>query len=100
MHPMSPETFYIIEGEYEFMLSEKSLMDKSGDTIFFPKGTPHRFEVGRKGGHALIMSPPELEHYFFKVGELFSKGKVSYKTESNIAEQYGQTFLDNRNHWK
>ncbi len=46
------------------------------------------------------MSPPELEHYFFKVGELFGKGKVSYKTESNIAEQYGQIFLDNRNHWK
>jgi quercetin dioxygenase-like cupin family protein len=100
MHPMGPETFYIIEGEYDFTLGEKSLMGKSGDTIFAPKGTPHRFEVGPKGGHALIISPPELEHYFFKVSELFNKGNISYKAESNIAEQYGQVFLDNRKHWK
>ena len=46
MHPMGPETFYIIEGEYESILGEKSLMGKTGDTIFVPKGTPHRFEVG------------------------------------------------------
>ena len=39
MHPMGPETFYIIEGEYEFMLGEKSLMGKSEDTIYVPKGT-------------------------------------------------------------
>ena len=100
MHPMGPETFYIIEGEYDFALGEKLLMGKSGDTIFVPKGTPHRFEVGHTGGHALIISPPELEHYFFKVSELFNKGKISYKAESNIAEQYGQVFLDNRKHWK
>ena len=49
MHPMGPETFYIIEGEYEFVVGEKSLSGKSGDTIFVPKGTPHRFEVGHKG---------------------------------------------------
>jgi hypothetical protein len=56
--------------------------------------------VGRKGGHALVISPPESEHYFFKVSELFSKGKVAYKMESNIAEQYGQVFLHDTKHWK
>jgi quercetin dioxygenase-like cupin family protein len=37
MHPLGPETFYIIEGEYEFVLNEKSLIGKSGDTIFVLK---------------------------------------------------------------
>ncbi len=100
IHPMGPETFYIIQGEYEFVLGEKSLMGKSGDTIFVPKGISHRFKVGHKGGHALIISPPELEYYFFKFSELPSKDNISYKTESNIAEQYGQVFLDNTKHWK
>jgi quercetin dioxygenase-like cupin family protein len=45
-------------------------MGKPGDIIFVPKEAPHRFVVGHKGGHALVISPPELEFYFFKVNYL------------------------------
>jgi quercetin dioxygenase-like cupin family protein len=100
IHPKGSETFYIIEGDYEFILDKESLTSKPGDVIFVPKGTPHRFVVGYKGGHALVISPPELEFYFFKVSELLDKGEVSHMTESNIAKQYGQVFLDSTNHWK
>lgn len=99
-HPNGSETFYIIEGNYEFILDEKSIIGKPGDTIFVPKEVPHRFVVGEKGGHALVISPPELEFYFFKVSELLEKGEVSYQIESNIGKQYGQVFLDNTKHWK
>ena len=37
MHPMGPETFYIIEGEYEFVVGEKSLSGKSGGYNFCSK---------------------------------------------------------------
>jgi len=100
MHPKGSETFYIIEGDYEFILGEESLTGKPGDVILVPKGTPHRFVVGHKGGHTLVISPPELEFYFFKISELLDKGKVSHMTESNIGKQYGQVFLDSTNHWK
>lgn len=70
LHPNGSETFYIIEGNYEFILDEKSIIGKPGDTIFVPKEVPHRFVVGEKGGHALVISPPELEFYFFKVNYL------------------------------
>jgi quercetin dioxygenase-like cupin family protein len=100
MHPKGSETFYIIEGEYEFILGGESLAGKPGDVIFVPKGTPHRFVVGHKGGHALVISPPELEFYFFKVSELLDKGEVSHMTESTMGKQYGQVFLDTTNHWK
>ncbi len=72
----------------------------SGDVIFIPKGIPHRFTVGNKGGHSPIISPPELEFYFFKVSELLKRGEVSDETESNIGEQYGPVFLDYIKHWK
>src|SRR5919112_964279 len=94
MHPRGTETFYIIEGHYEFILNEKPLIGNSGDIIFVPKGIPHRFAVGQKGGHALIISPPDLEFYFLKVSELLIKGEVSSAKESSIGEQYGQVFLD------
>ncbi len=101
IYPKGSETFYIVEGDYEFIVDGKSVMGKPGDVIFVPKGDPHRFVVGYKGGHALVISPPELEFYFFKVSELLlDKGKVSYETESSIGKQYGQVFLDNTKHWK
>ena len=100
MHPKGSETFYIIEGDYEFILDGESLLGKPGDVIFVPKATPHRFVVGHNGGHALVISPPDLEFYFLKVSELLNKGEVSNMTESNIGKQYGQVFLDSTNHWK
>lgn len=100
MHPKGPEIFYIIEGDYEFVLDTKSIMGKSGDVIFVPQGAPHRFVVGKNGGHALVISPPDLEFYFFKVSELLARGTVSYETESDIGKQYGQVLLDSANHWK
>jgi hypothetical protein len=42
--------------------------------------------VGYKGGHALLISPPEFEFYFFKVSELLDKAQVSYETESIIGK--------------
>ena len=100
IHPKGSETFYIVEGDYEFILDGKSVTGKPGDEIFVPKGAPHRFVVRYKGGHALVISPPELEFYFFKVSELLDRGQVSYETESSIGTQYGQVFLDNTKHWK
>ena len=100
-HPRGSETFYIVEGDYEFILDGKSVMGKPGDVIFVPKEIPHRFVVGDKGGHALVISPPELEFYFFKVSELLlGKDEISYETEENIGRQYGQVFLDNTKHWQ
>ena len=100
IHPKGSETFYIVEGSYEFILDGNSIMGKPGDVIFVPKGVPHRFVVGEKRGHALVISPPNLEFYFFKVSELLEKGEVAYETESSIGKQYGQVFLDNTKHWK
>jgi len=70
IHPKGSETFYIVDGDYEFILDGKSVTVKPGDVIFVPEGVPHRFIVGYKGGHALVISPPELEFYFFKVNYL------------------------------
>jgi len=90
----------MIDGEYELILDDKPIMAKAGDVIIVPKDAPHRFVTGKKGGHAFVISPPELEFYFWKVGELLAKGDVSYETEFDIAKQFGQVFLDSTKHWK
>ncbi len=45
-HPKGSEAFYIIEGDYEFLLDEKVITGKSRDVIFVPKGITHRITVG------------------------------------------------------
>ena len=57
-HPKGPETFYIVKGDYEFILGDKSIKAKSGDVICVPTGSPHRFVAGKNGGHTLVISPP------------------------------------------
>ena len=100
MHPKGPETFYIIDGDYEFILDTKSIIAKAGDVVVVPTDAPHRFVTGDKGGHAFVISPPDLEFYFWEVGKLLAKGEVTFETESDIAKQYGQVFLDSTKHWK
>ena len=100
VHPKGSETFYIVEGNYEFILDGQSIIGRPGDVIFVPKEVPHKFIVGDKGGHAVVISPPDLEFYFFKVSELLGKDEVSYEIESSIGRQYGQVFLSNTKHWK
>ncbi|MDE1827439.1 MAG: cupin domain-containing protein [Thaumarchaeota archaeon] len=99
MHPKGAESFYIIKGEYEFVLGDKTLKAKTGDVVTVPKDTPHKFKVGNSGGQVLITSPPHLENYFSQVSDLLSKGDVSWETEFSIAKQYGQVFLENAGHW-
>ena len=98
-HPLGPETFYIIEGDYEFTLNDKLIMAKSGDVICVPINTPHKFVTGKKGGHVIVVSPPNLEFYFWEVGKLLEKETVSFEQESEIAKKHGQIFLDDTKHW-
>lgn len=100
LHPKGNECFYIVKGKYKFVLGTKLVDAAPGDVVLVPKDVPHKFTVGHDGGEVLIISPPDLENYFSQVSDLLRKGDVSWETESNIARQYGQVFLENTNHWK
>jgi quercetin dioxygenase-like cupin family protein len=98
-HPAGPETFCIVEGEYEFFLDGKSTQAKASDVVCVPTGARHRFLTGANGGHAIVISPPNLEFYFWEVSKLLEKGTVSFEKESGIGKKYGQIFLDGSKHW-
>ena len=52
-HPWD-ETFYVIRGDVEFMIADKSQIAKSGTLVHLPAGTIHSFRCGREG--ALMIS--------------------------------------------
>jgi mannose-6-phosphate isomerase-like protein (cupin superfamily) len=101
LHTRGNECFYIVKGNYKFVLGNESINAVQGDIVIVPKNTPHKFTTGNDGGEVLIISPPDLENYFYEVSVLLKKGgDVPWETESSIAQQYGQIFLENTNHWK
>ncbi len=45
LHREHSETIYVIEGEAEMLLGDRTINIKKGDYIFIPKNTPHKVEV-------------------------------------------------------
>lgn len=98
-HPAGPETFSVLEGDYEFFLDGESIKAKVGNVICVPTGASHRFVTGSKGGRVTVISPPNLEFYFWEVSKLLAKGNVSFEQESEIGRKYGQIFSEGSKHW-
>lgn len=69
---MDEEVFYILEGEFEFVLNDLASPFKAlpGSVIHVPSNALHTFKnVGNKMGKMIvIVTPGQLEQYFKKVG--------------------------------
>lgn len=100
VHPQAPEAYYILEGEYSIKCDKQIYQAKTGDFVFIPKGIPHTYKSGPKGGKVLVILPAGLEKYFTEVASILKTGqKVKWELEQEIARRYGQEFLDSLKHW-
>jgi mannose-6-phosphate isomerase-like protein (cupin superfamily) len=99
IHPRGPEAFYILAGEYTFHRGEEIIFARPGNGVVIPAGVPHRYRVGSSGGLALVVAPPGLEHYFFRIAGRLSAGPVSLEEEFAVAAEAGQEFVERSGHW-
>lgn len=99
IHPRGPESFFIIEGSYTFVRNDETITLAAGQAVCIPAGTPHRYTVGPAGGRAIVICPPDLEHYFQTVAGLLEHKTLPVAEEFAIASRYGQDFLDSSSHW-
>ncbi len=44
LHPKQQETYEVLEGEAEFILGNKKIVVRQGETIDIPFNTPHTFK--------------------------------------------------------
>ena len=59
VHHREDETFYLIEGELEVNVGERTVQATSGATVFTPRGIPHRLQVGpHRPVHYLVLYTP------------------------------------------
>jgi quercetin dioxygenase-like cupin family protein len=86
IHTLEDETFYIVEGSFEFWVGGQIILANPGDTIFAPRHVPHAWRcVSQGGGRAFGMATPgeNFEQFFVALGGMGLRGKP---TPSQIAD--------------
>lgn len=100
VHPLGPESFLVLEGEYTFVRGPSTIVAHPGQAVTVPAGVPHRYVVGPAGGRVLVVTPPHLDQYFARVAARLAAGPVPLEEEFAIATEFGQDLLDREGHWR
>ncbi|MGV3492009.1 MAG: cupin domain-containing protein [Devosia sp.] len=87
-HQFSAETWYLIEGEVEFHVGDKSFVGGPGTFVSVDSGQPHGFVAKSNGKLLVIFQPGGYEHFFMEWNETqVPKGPEAGKLEN----KYGVT---------
>jgi mannose-6-phosphate isomerase-like protein (cupin superfamily) len=71
VHHREDESFYVLEGEFEFLVGKEALRVGAGALLYFPKGTLHAHRgVGEGVGRILLTQTPGglYERFFEEAG--------------------------------
>ncbi|MCW0214281.1 MAG: cupin domain-containing protein [Pseudonocardia sp.] len=68
VHSREHELWYVLDGEFRFLLGDALIHQPTGGLAFGPRGTPHTFQnVGTTRGRLLVITGPAgLEDFFLE----------------------------------
>lgn len=71
VHHAEDESFYVVEGQFEFQAGGRTMRAKEGSFVYVPRGTAHSFKnVGKKTGRAVtFVTPGGFETFFEEAGQ-------------------------------
>jgi quercetin dioxygenase-like cupin family protein len=66
IHSREDETYYLLEGEIEFLLGEETIVAGPGDFVSVPRGNVHRFQNTGTDTARLVLTftPAGIERWF------------------------------------
>lgn len=65
VHTREDEAFYLIDGDVEFQVGERTLRATPGTFVFLPRGVPHAFRVLTPTARLLVLlTPGGFERFF------------------------------------
>jgi mannose-6-phosphate isomerase-like protein (cupin superfamily) len=91
VHEKENETYYVLEGEFEFVCGEARVTGGPGTFVFAPRGLPHRYKnIGAAPGRVLFgFTPGGIEAFFAELG---AAKELNPQIMVEIAGRYGITF--------
>ena len=97
------ETWYMLEGELDWFIGDRSLKAKAGDFLHTPRGVPHRFgnSSDRPARMLLTYAPAGFEQWFLDIGAPAGAGATppprpgpeQIKRAVEAASRYGVQFV-------
>ncbi|MGZ4131047.1 MAG: cupin domain-containing protein [Actinomycetota bacterium] len=71
-HPGFDETFYVVDGEWEFTAADRTIVAERGTVVHLPRGIFHSFRsTGRLDGRLIgIAVPGGIEDFFAEAARL------------------------------
>lgn len=72
VHLGQDEIFYVLDGEYAFLVGEEQFRLRTGDSVFLPRNVPHAWtQVSPRGKMTVTMQPAgKLEEFFVAMAAL------------------------------
>lgn len=97
IHHREDETFFVIEGEFEFICGGERTTGGPGTVARLPRGVSHRFaNIGDTPGRVLVtITPSGFEDFFAEVGALPPEQQKEMAKLGAIASRYGLEFVAN-----
>lgn len=96
VHSREDETFYVLSGEMQARIGDEYHTLRAGDSVFLPRGIPHRLANVSSAPAELIMliHPPALENFFVEIDRITSEGPPSPEVMREAAARYGVTIME------
>lgn len=98
VHHAHDETFFVVDGTYEFTIGTEVLPMPCGAFLFVPRGTPHTFrnsgdELGRIVG---TFNPPRFAGYFRELAAIIDHtgSTPDRDTWADLYGRYDTTFYE------
>lgn len=99
VHRSNEESFYVLEGEVEFVAGGRTARVGAGALVHVPRGTLHVFRNvgGGPARMAITVAPAGFERFFFEIGEPAGDGGLPSPPENppdvaaltEVAARYG-----------
>jgi mannose-6-phosphate isomerase-like protein (cupin superfamily) len=88
VHREHEEAFYILDGQFTFILGHDSAAAPKGTLIVVPRGTRHHF-TGTPGSRALVIAVPGgLAGFFRELGAALAAGRADIDVRAALAGKY------------
>jgi mannose-6-phosphate isomerase-like protein (cupin superfamily) len=98
VHHAHDETFFVVDGDYEFTIGDDRLPMPTGSFLYMPRGTPHTFrnagdDLGRIVG---TFNPPRFANYFRELAAVITAtdGPPDRETWVDLYRRYDTTFFE------
>jgi mannose-6-phosphate isomerase-like protein (cupin superfamily) len=90
-HSREDEGFFVLEGQYEFRVGERTFPAAPGTFVFGPRGIAYTFRCLGPGPGKIqvIISPPGFEAFFVEADELVRQGRPDLDQVVALARKYG-----------